>query len=183
MHLSRPLPSFSTRLSRPGGNARAIAQMASTWRRGGGVLPRWMGLSSSQFREVTAFYFGGVGLPPSRSSVGIPKNRQDEIVDLRALLLSHRAGKSRSEVWVAEIICAGCIGGGHLWHDLGLFSRAELGALIQRNFPTLHAKNIKNMRWKKFFYKQLCEGEGVYICRSPSCEACPEFVNCFSSDE
>jgi len=166
------------------GNRRAIAQMVATWSRGGGVLPRWMGLSSARFRDMLGYYFtrrSGIG--PARSHHALPADLVSERDDLRRLLLSYRARTSRSEIWIADIISAGCLGDAHLWHDLGLASRAELSALIQRNFPRLHARNTRNMRWKKFFYKRLCEDEGLYICRSPSCEVCPDYSKCFNPDD
>ena len=58
----------------------------------------------------------------------------------------------------------------HLWQDLGLPARGELTALMRRNFPTLAARNVKDMKWKRFLYKQLCEAEGIYTCRAPSCQ-------------
>ena len=34
------------------------------------------------------------------------------------------------------------------------------------NFPQLARRNTQDMRWKKFLYKQLCEQDGGYVCRS-----------------
>ena len=31
---------------------------------------------------------------------------------------------------------------------------------VPRDFPTLAAGNTKNMKWKKYFYRKLCEAEG-----------------------
>jgi nitrogen fixation protein NifQ len=54
---------------------------------------------------------------------------------------------------------------------------------MERNFPTLAAKNVHNMKWKKFLYKQLCATEGVYVCRSPSCEVCADYDACFGPED
>ncbi|MFM8444786.1 MAG: nitrogen fixation protein NifQ, partial [Methylococcus sp.] len=35
--------------------------------------------------------------------------------------------------------------------------------------------------WKKFLYKQLCEAEGIYVCRAPSCGECVDYADCFPS--
>jgi len=32
---------------------------------------------------------------------------------------------------------------------------------MRRNFPPLAARNRKDMKWKRFLYKQLCEAEGI----------------------
>ena len=47
------------------------------------------------------------------------------------------------------------------------------------NFRPLAEQNTKDMKWKKFLYKQLCIGEGIYVCRAPSCEVCVDYAACF----
>jgi nitrogen fixation protein NifQ len=71
----------------------------------------------------------------------------------------------------------------HLWHDLGLWSRPDLVALMRRNLPARAARNVKDMKWKRFLYKQPCEAEGVYTCCSPSCEVCSDYRVCFGPDQ
>ena len=71
----------------------------------------------------------------------------------------------------------------HLWQDLGLWSRQDLSALMADNFPALKAKNDRDMKWKKFLYKQLCNQEGIYTCRSPSCEVCADYQACFGPED
>jgi len=68
--------------------------------------------------------------------------------------------------------------GNHLWQDLGLWCRADLGRLMQRNFPTLSALNVHDMKWKKFLNKQPCAAEGVHVCRAPSCEVRIDYESC-----
>jgi nitrogen fixation protein NifQ len=51
------------------------------------------------------------------------------------------------------------------------------------NFEPLALRNDKDMKWKKFLYKQLCEAEGIYVCRAPSCEVCVDYDNCFGNEE
>lgn len=59
------------------------------------------------------------------------------------------------------------------WQDLGLWSDADLSDLVRRNFPPLAMRsNLKDMKWKRVFYEQLCETEGIYPCRAPSFEVC-----------
>jgi nitrogen fixation protein NifQ len=70
----------------------------------------------------------------------------------------------------------------HLWQDLGLPTRSELTALMRRNFPALAARNVMDMKWKRFLYKQLCEAEGVYACRAPSCQMCTDYDACFAPE-
>ncbi|WP_460019012.1 nitrogen fixation protein NifQ [Magnetospira thiophila] len=170
--------------ARGDGNDLILARMLASWRFRRGILPRWMGLPSTEFRRLIQGHFPGF---PMRCGTAItelvPPERDWERHDLRWLLMTHRAGRHRSEIWVAEIIAAACMGQNHLWEDLGLWSRADLTALMARNFPNLSLRNNKNMKWKKFLYKQLCEAEGIYVCRSPSCEVCVDYDVCFAADE
>jgi len=84
---------------------------------------------------------------------------------------------------MSVIVATGCMANDHLWQDLGLWSRRDLSELMARNFPTLAAKNDRDMKWKKFLYKQLCEREGVYLCRAPSCAVCCDYAKCFGPEE
>lgn len=108
--------------------------------------------------------------------------RRDEWQELHDLLLQHRAGLDESEIWLAAIIAAACLGSSHLWRDLGLPSRDSLRQLLLHNFPLLARRNDRDMRWKKFFYKQLCEQQGGYVCRAPSCDQCPTHHECFGDE-
>lgn len=107
--------------------------------------------------------------------------RRDEWQELRDLLLAGRRGRD-GEAAMAAIVAAACLGGDHLWRDLGLASREQLRELLEYNFPRLAGRNLNNMRWKKFFYKQLCEQDGGYVCRAPSCAHCPTYHDCFGDE-
>lgn len=108
--------------------------------------------------------------------------RRDEWQELHDLLLLHRSGLDESESWLAAIIAAACLGSSHLWRDLGLPTRDALRQLLLHNFPLLARRNDRDMRWKKFFYKQLCEQQGGYVCRAPSCDQCPTHHECFGDE-
>lgn len=111
--------------------------------------------------------------------------RNDEIDDLMALLLDHAdpAVGTKAELYHVgwQIACAS-LGDQHLWQDLGLPSRDTLTLLIRRYFPALAARNVDNMKWKKFLYRQLCLKEELHICRSPSCADCTDHAECFESE-
>ena len=51
------------------------------------------------------------------------------------------------------------------------------------NIAPLARRNGKDMKWKKFLYKQLCDTEGIYTCRAPSCEVCADYQNCFGPED
>lgn len=107
---------------------------------------------------------------------------QDEIADVAALLEEFADDQTPPTHDLIARIAVASMGPQHLWEDLGLASRAELNALMQRHFPRLKALNSGNMRWKKFLYRMLCERAEVPICRSPHCEACDEQAGCFPGD-
>ena len=165
-------------------NDHVLATMLASQCAGEGELPYRLGLHPDAYEQMMAWHFPAVQLPMSfmNWSENFP-DRQDEIGELSSLIFNHRADDSAETLWMANILTAGCMGGNHLWQDLGLWSRKDLSSLIQNNFPQLAAKNDKDMKWKKFFYKQLCIAEGIYVCRSPSCEVCPDYSDCFSPEE
>lgn len=171
------------------GNDEPFAAMISTRAAGGGALPDWLGLDPAAFRCLLRHHFPSLGIESLPALAGnwahlpgVSDPRQDERADLVRLLLMHKAGDCPSEVWMAHVVAAGCMGSDHLWEDLGLRERPQLTDLMRRNFPSLAARNVKDMKWKRFLYKQLCEAEGIYTCRSPSCEVCTDYHVCFGSE-
>jgi nitrogen fixation protein NifQ len=116
---------------------------------------------------------------------GRMRSRSDEIDDLMALLLDHAdpsGGPKADRYHVAWLIACASLGDRHLWQDLGLPSRDALSALIARWFPALKALNVGDMKWKKFFYRQLCLKEDILICKSPSCSDCTDHAVCFGPE-
>ncbi len=161
-----------------------LARILASWYLGEGAMPQWLGMGEEAYLSLMAHHFPAVdaySLVTPRKLV--ESERADELEDLRKLLLAQRSGRSDSERWMAEIIIAGCMGSDHLWQDLGLWQRADLSKLMLDNFEPMARRNVKDMKWKKFLYKQMCEAEGIYVCRSPSCEVCADYHNCFSSEE
>lgn len=110
------------------------------------------------------------------------ESRLEELQDLLDLLLEHRADNSAETRRMAYFVAESCMGDNHLWQDMGLPNRDALNALMHTHFPTLHAKNSGNMKWKKFFYRQLCERADILICKSPSCGVCVDYDKCFGPE-
>lgn len=109
---------------------------------------------------------------------------EDELQDIRALLTEHAAPHRPQAIYLASILARTSLRANHLWEDLGLRDRSEISELMHRNFPTLAARNAgSRMRWKKFFYKQLCERAEINICRAPNCKKCDEYAVCFSPEQ
>lgn len=148
------------------------------WPTGAGVL----GLSREEGRLLLDCYFPGAYGLLSRlrsSSRDVAPPRLDEFEDLLDLLLAYRVPGLPGSAWIARAVAAGCMGEDHLWEDLGLPSRAALRRLLAAYFPKLVAQNVHDLRWKRFFYRQLCQQAEVSLCKAPSCGVCSEYAVCF----
>jgi len=147
-------------------------------------LTRSLGLSPDALSDLFLAYFPhALDLLPW---LGERDDSDDDAAleedDLRRLLLAYRAVGRAEELWLARIVARRALAENHLWQDLGLRDRDELNALLSRNFPGLVALNHGNMKWKKFFYRTLCQSEGVVICKSPNCETCDDVAVCFGEE-
>ena len=108
--------------------------------------------------------------------------REDEVEDVRRLVLAHADPAAGPPEWAhaaATAVAVACLGEQHLWQDLLLPHRGELNRLLRHWFPAIVARNSGDMKWKKFFYRQLCEQAEVLICKSPSCGVCEDYARCF----
>jgi nitrogen fixation protein NifQ len=164
-------------------NEYYLARILASWVVGEGVLPKSLGLSAENYRTLVERHFTGrQWLIDVDNKPEFDRERIPEWGDLVNLLLEYRAGHDISEQWIAQIVAAACMGLDHLWQDLGLWSRGELSEVLTLNFPELARRNTKDMKWKKFLYKQLCERDGTYVCRSPSCDVCADYQVCFGPE-
>ena len=98
------------------------------------------------------------------------------------LLLEHESQPGAESRWLACAVATASMAENHLWQDLGLPDRAALNALMLTRFTALKLKNAGDMKWKKFFYRQLCERAEVLICKSPTCGECADFAACFGPE-
>jgi len=142
--------------------------------------PLIRGLSESCFQKLLEEFFSDLAC--SNENGGAPSGGLDEFDEIVELLLEHRASAGEHETWLAYAIASAAMGANHLWQDMGLPSRAVLSRLMQTHFPTLAEKNSGDMKWKKFFYRQLCERAGVPICKSPHCADCCDYRVCFGAE-
>jgi nitrogen fixation protein NifQ len=106
----------------------------------------------------------------------------DEIAMVRELLIAHRSNPGNDSRWLAAMIARRALEPNHLWEDLGLRDRSELSRLLARHFTPLARRNTNNMRWKRFFYRTLCEADGLVMCLAPVCTSCGDFNACFGDE-
>ncbi|TWA60793.1 nitrogen fixation protein NifQ [Azospirillum brasilense] len=147
-----------------------------------GGLAAGLGLERDALAELIRRHAAGFAplLPSLPEDSGVDAIEEE---DLRAFLLDHRAAGTVEEEWLAAIVARRALGPNHLWQDMGFANRRELNAMFRRHFPSLVALNSGDMKWKKFFYRQLCEREGLMLCKSPNCEVCDDFSACFSAED
>ena len=139
------------------------------------------GLGAGRFVSLVERLFPGANLgePPPASSM-FPSV---EYADLIRLLLDHRSRTGEETEMVAHAMAIACLGANHLWEDMHLDDRAELSALIRAYFGSLAALNVRDMKWKNFFYKQICAREDFQACRAPRCEDCCDQARCFGPED
>jgi nitrogen fixation protein NifQ len=147
-------------------------------------LTEGLGLAPATLRALIETYFPSVR-PLAEALAADASAGTDAIEepDLRQLLLDHRSRGVIEEEWLAAIVARRSLGANHLWQDLGLFHRRELNALLNRYFHALAVQNVGDMKWKKFFYRQLCERDGIVICKAPNCAVCTDFSLCFGPED
>ncbi|CCG40329.1 nitrogen fixation protein NifQ [Magnetospirillum molischianum] len=148
-------------------------------------LSRGLGLSSESLAALIGRHFPDApGL-----LAGLSVETHDDLPlspeepDLRALILDNRRGALVEEEWLAHILARRSLGTNHLWQDLGLTGRTDLSALMRRHFPALANLNNRDMKWKKFLYRELCQREGIIICKSPNCDICADYDICFGAED
>jgi len=165
-------------------NRQWLAKILASWLSGDSVLPDCLGLDPAQFSLLLQSHFPDAFISAQApSGIELDYARMLEREDLIKLLQLFRKEDNQETEWIIGLIVSACLGSDHLWQDLGLWKRSELSALLNYNFPALAARNTKDMKWKKFLYKQLCEAEGLYLCRAPSCEVCADYNHCFGPEE
>lgn len=140
------------------------------------------GLGSLELGHLAEAYFPCAAadlvlLPHGRRDAASP--RQDEFEDLVGLLDEHATLAGPRSRWLARALATASVGDNHLWQDSGLPDRRTLSRLMEEHFSALYVRNVGNMRWKKFFYRALCERADVLICKSPSCALCVDLHECF----
>jgi nitrogen fixation protein NifQ len=146
-------------------------------------LTEALGLAPEALRTlVRKFFPHATSLPPLPADASAGEDALEE-PDLRQLLLNHRSRGADEEEWLAAIVARRSVRPNHLWQDMGLFSRAEVGRLLHRHFHPLAVRNDKDMKWKKFFYRILCERDGILICKAPNCAVCEDVASCFGGEQ
>ncbi|HZU65316.1 MAG TPA: nitrogen fixation protein NifQ [Novosphingobium sp.] len=158
--------------------AAAILAMAAGEEAGAPAEGCGSGLDAGERAELSALLFGGAALA-GPDPCAMPQQEQT----LRDILWMNAGSGSRLQRLLARMIARRALRPNHLWQDLGLAHRGELSALMQRHFPRLAARNAADMKWKKFFYRMMCNDAGFALCAAPVCSECDDFDACFGGEE
>ena len=148
----------------------------------GGAIAERVGLSPADLAALIAHW-----LPQASRAVAAWASRggqadDDEMAMVRDLLLANRSQDGDIGRWLAAMVARRAMEPNHLWEDLGLRDRSELTRLLTRHFAPIAGRNTKNMRWKRFFYRALCEDDGMVMCSTPVCSRCGDFDLCFGDE-
>jgi nitrogen fixation protein NifQ len=158
---------------------RMVRHAAAEAERLGQPVPDRLGVDGGGFAALAAYLCidSLTGGTPHRQT-----DPDDEEIMVRELLRQNCAANGPLAEWISCIVARRALEPNHLWEDLGLAARGDLSTLLDRHFPALAAKNTRNMRWKKFLYRALCEAEGFSMCPSPTCDSCAEFDLCYGDE-
>lgn len=143
----------------------------------GGGLARRIGIGGTALGVLLMLYVPGH--PVLAPDDYAQEDEGEEQAWVRDLLLAHAEPGCEASRVLAFLIARRSMEGGHLWEDLGLPDRTMLTSIMRQFFPDLAARNVDNMRWKRFFFRQLCEADGLSHCTSPTCCTCPDVELCF----
>lgn len=148
----------------------------------GSAVHAHLGLSVGDFRALVERRFHGASDMFCACEVERAFPEDDEVATVRSLLMAYRSFDADDSRWLAAMIARRAVEPNHLWEDLGLRNRGELSRLLARHFASLAEKNTRNMRWKRFFYRMLCEADGMVLCSTPVCTECSDFDLCFGDE-
>ncbi|MGY3450909.1 nitrogen fixation protein NifQ [Bradyrhizobium sp. USDA 4353] len=149
-----------------------------------GALAERAGLSTVELIALLAQLFPAAAIDSTWLPINgaAPAPDYDEIAMVRDLLGAQRSTDGDVSRWLAAMVARRAMEPNHLWEDLGLRERSELSRLLMRHFAPLASRNTRNMRWKRFFYRMLCEDDGFVMCTTPVCTQCNDFALCFGEE-
>jgi nitrogen fixation protein NifQ len=148
-----------------------------------GALTERLGLSPENLEALISKYFGDRPALSWKDGPAASASDLDEAELVRDILLEHLSPRDAEGEWLAAMIARRALEPNHLWEDLGLRNRSELTRLMERRFVSLAARNDKNMRWKRFIYRLMCENDGFVMCATPVCSNCADYHVCFGAEE
>ncbi|MBN3799695.1 nitrogen fixation protein NifQ [Burkholderia sp. Ac-20392] len=141
--------------------------------------PQLAGLLTRQFPRLPAADVAA--LMPTAAMALLPSTHATFVATLHARLMNDaNPAVDRDDAGcLASIIAHACLRPDHLWRDLGLDGRDAVSAMLDRYFPTLAARNVAHLRWKKFLAQEVAASLDVPPGPAPGCPGCEDFGFCF----
>lgn len=143
----------------------------------GGSLAKRVGIGGTALGILLMLHVPGHPVLPPQEYV--EEDVCEEQAWVRDLLLSGLSTDLTISRWLAAIIARRSMEAKHLYEDLGFLDRSLLSLVMRTHFSALAQRNVDDMRWKKFFYRMMCEEDGFSQCTSPTCGHCPDVDKCF----
>jgi nitrogen fixation protein NifQ len=148
----------------------------------GGVVAERAGLANNDLIKLIEGQFPAATTVAASWCAPVEKPEDDETAMVRDLLLANRTTESDISRWLSAMVARRAMEPNHLWEDLGLRDREELTRLLDRHFAPIACKNTRNMKWKRFFYRSMCEDDGFVMCSTPVCTQCADFHRCYGDE-
>jgi nitrogen fixation protein NifQ len=148
----------------------------------GGVVAERAGLANNDLIKLIDEQFPAAAGVAASWCAQVEKPDDEETAMVRELLLANRSSQSDISRWLSAMVARRAMESNHLWEDLGLRDREELTRLLDRHFQPIACKNTKNMKWKRFFYRSMCEDDGFLMCSTPVCTQCADFHRCYGDE-
>lgn len=149
------------------------------------------GLAPAELRELVGHLFPGAlaghdsvlsalrDQYPAYADRGLGDPQPGFTLLMRVLLDAYRAPEPDTTQWVGSVLAHACLRPDHLWRDLGLSGREDITLLLARHYPGLVARNVRNLRWKKFLAYSACEHAGLPPTAAPGCPGCEDHGVCY----
>nr|WP_301273391.1 nitrogen fixation protein NifQ [Burkholderia multivorans] len=146
-----------------------------------------LGLSHAQLTRLLARHFPALSRDVAAALAApfvvrsLPPAHATFVATLHALLMRDigAAVAVDDADCVASIVAHACLRGDHLWRDLGLDGRDAVAAMLDRYFPAVAARNVGQLRWKKFLAQEAAASLGLPPGPAPGCPGCEDFPVCF----
>ncbi len=163
-------------------DAHVLASILAAAAMDGGSIRASAGLDPEEAARLIERRFPRARRALNLAGAAGPNPDEAEIAMVRDLLSRNRSTGGDEGRWLAAMVARRALEPNHLWEDLGLRDRGELSRLLLRHFAPLAERNTRGMRWKRFFYRVLCEADGFVMCATPVCTDCRDFDHCFGEE-
>ncbi|SAK43494.1 hydrogenase [Caballeronia pedi] len=140
-----------------------------------------LGLDAGAFTALIGRHFPGAAVDRAPGAI-LSSPHRVFVRDLHGLLMWHdrTANRYREDAFcLATIIAAASLRPDHLWRDLGLGGRDDVSEMLARHYPVLVARNVANLRWKKFLAQEVAYARGVAPTCAPGCPGCEDYGVCY----